>query len=289
MRCDPTVIHMSTDGQSTELSIVSCAWPSRPDGWNRHWVPFHRRISGAINEPNPSSNVYCPTPVHEVAEAHDTAARLGSSIVRGRGGRTSFHEDPFHHSVITRSLPDLFEKLPTAMHVEGTQPTPDNSPSVVPGGMGTRSSRQVRPFQVSTKGRLPPDFAPKYGAGTSCPPTATQRASVMHDNDVRKLLPFSIGAIGDSAPHGPPSAWMAYGTRIVYRLPVDPTAMHRPGAEHSMLPRVVSVSGTGTVTWSVDTAAIAPAATRASTATIATIARRRSPRRRDDVDAEGSR
>ena len=55
------------------------------------------------------SNVYWPTPVHAFGEVHETEAKLGSSMVRGRGGRISFHVEPFHHSVITRSLPDLFE------------------------------------------------------------------------------------------------------------------------------------------------------------------------------------
>src|SRR3954469_933749 len=154
MRCEPTVMHIAADGQSTAFSFVSCALPSRPVASNRHWVPFHRRISGAINEPNPRSNVYCPTPMHEVADAHDTAARLGSSIVRGLGGKTSFHDDPSHHSVMTRSLPDLFEKLPTAMHDEGTQSTPARSPSVVPGGIGPFASRHARPFHLSISGRL---------------------------------------------------------------------------------------------------------------------------------------
>src|SRR5262245_57832609 len=154
-------MHIPSEGQSTALSIVSCAWPRCPDGWNPHRSPFHWRMRGAINEPNPRSNAYWPTPVHEVAEAHETAARLGSSIVRGRGTVRSFQSEPSHHSDITRSLPVLFEKPPTAIQADGTQLTPDRSPSVVPGGIGVFSRRQLRPFQVSTSGRLPPDFAPK--------------------------------------------------------------------------------------------------------------------------------
>ena len=100
------------------------------------------------------------------------------------------------------------------MQADDAQPTPESCPSVVAGGIGTFSRRHSRPFQISTSGRLPPDFAPKYGAGTSWAPTDTQCVSVAHDSDKRKLLPFSIGGVGDCASHDP-AEWIAYGTRIV--------------------------------------------------------------------------
>ena len=106
-------------------------------------------------------------------------------------------------AVITRSVPACSRNRRPPCTSPARSRRPRARRRSCPVGSRFAVRRHVSPSKVSTKGRLPPDFAPKYGAGTSCPPTATQCVSGDTRSTVRKLSPFSIGGTGEPVAHGP--------------------------------------------------------------------------------------
>jgi hypothetical protein len=107
-----------------------------------------------------------------------------------------------------------------------------------------------------------------------------QNVSDAHDTESRKLSPLSSGEIGGGAVQEPSADRTEYGARIVYLLPVEPTATHRAGAVHETWPSLLSVTGVGPTTLFVERLAMSPAAINPATATITTVRVQRSVGRR---------
>jgi hypothetical protein len=131
-----------------------------------------------VSKPTGWGRSSLPTEAQKVVELHET---LFSETWSTPGGFTGLevtdHVDPFHSSARDAKAGDGVE--PTAIqNVTFTHETLESEAS--PGGLGTTD--QVEPFHDSTKVPSAP------------PPTATQKATVVHETPARSTADSSAGS-----------------------------------------------------------------------------------------------
>lgn len=158
-------------------------------------------------------DVYEPTPVHEVADAHDTPIRSLPSGVLGPGTDWTVQADPFHDSAT----------VPSWSLLPGVSPTASQELEVV----HETAFMEVLtvPARLSVVHEVP--FHCAASESSFPPPTTLQKAADTQDTEPMKVSPVGAGAVDQEVPSQVSENLLQEVPLVVWQDGEDP----RPGAE----------------------------------------------------------